>query len=424
MARSPDSPELLKLANGVRVALDPMPGLASCALGVYVRAGARDEPESRNGVAHLFEHMAFKGAGARDARAFAEAVEAVGGSVNAGTGYERTAYFGRFLAKDAAFALDLLADIVLEPHWSAEELEKEKGVVLQELGEANDAPDDRVFELHQCAVFPNQPLGRPILGAPETLAAIDVETLRAFKEAHTIGGGVVISVAGAFDRDRLLERVKARFAALPALKEPRFTPARPAAGVGLENRRLEQTHLVLSWPAPGARDAALPAARLLCEILGGGMASRLFQLVRERHGLAYAIDAFLDVYDDSGRLGVYAGCGPKDAKTVARMVGQALLEIAESGVSEEELARAKAVVSAQLLMGAEAPAARAEARANQVFTEGRLTPIAELARRIDRVRPDQILACARLAAAGPVAAAAIGPKAGLAAATAFMERSA
>src|SRR5262249_48569496 len=208
--------ELGRLSNGVRVALDPMPQLGTAALGVWLRVGARWEPPELNGIAHLFEHMAFKGAGTRDARQFAEAIENVGGVMNAGTGYERTAYYARVLGEHAPFALDLIADILFAPHWLAEDLGKEKGVGAPERGEAFDVPDERVFELHQGALYPDQPLGRPVLGEDATLAPVNVETLNAFREAHMSPERVVVSIAGAFDRAAILETVEKRFAGLAA----------------------------------------------------------------------------------------------------------------------------------------------------------------------------------------------------------------
>lgn len=415
--------DLLRLPNGVRIALDPMPGLHTAALGVWQRVGARWEPAELNGIAHLFEHMAFKGAGARDARQFAEAVESVGGVMNAGTGYERTAYYARTLAEHAPFALDLIADILFEPHWSPDDLEKEKGVVAQERGEAYDVPDDRVFELHQAALYRDQPLGRPVLGDERTLANVSVDTLIAFRDAHLTPERLVISVAGAFDRDAIVDTAARRFGALAAKSSPAPAPARPSAGAADETRRLEQTHLVLSWPAPAAPSESLFAARLFAEIFGGGMSSRLFQEVRERRGLVYTIDAFLDTFEDDGRLIVYAGCSPENARAVAAIVRAELEALAARGPSADELARAKAVARAQLLMGAEAPSARAEARASQVLMRDRLIPFEELRARIEAVSAEQVGALAQAALAGPACAAALGPKAGHGALAAFRAQS-
>lgn len=406
-------PELIRLANGVRLALDPMPGLHTAAVGVWVKVGARWEAASENGVAHLFEHMAFKGAGGRDARQFAEAMENVGGSMNASTGYERTAYYARMTKPQAVFGLNMIADVMLAPHWDPADLEKEKGVVRQEMGEAFDQPDDRVFELHQAALYPDQPMGRPILGSLETLASISVETLTAFREAHLTGPRVVIAVAGAYDREALIEAANARFGGLSSSSSPAPAPAVPASARVGEERKLEQTHLVLSWPGLPAGDEGGYAQRLMTEIFGGGMASRLFQEVREKRGLVYAIDAFSEGADDIGRLGVYAGCDPKDAASVLRAVEETLEILARDGPTPEELARAKAIMAAGILMGAEAPANRAEARATQVFLRDDLVGFETIAARFAAVEAEEVQARAAAALEGPSVVAALGPKSGL-----------
>jgi predicted Zn-dependent peptidase len=411
--------ELVRLPNGVRVALDPMPGLATAALGVWQRVGARWEPAEINGVAHLFEHMAFKGAGPRDARQFAEAIETVGGVMNAATGYERTAYYARVVAEHAPFALDLIADILFAPHWAPDDLAKEKGVVAQERGEAFDVPEDRVFELHQAALFPGQALGRPILGDEETLANVSVDTLIDFRDAHMAPDRVVISIAGAFDRAAFLGVVEQRFGALAPKPKQHRADAHAHAGRASETRKLEQTHLVFSWPAPKAGSDRLIGARLMSEIFGGGMSSRLFQEVREKRGLVYAIDSFLDTFEDEGRLAVYAGCSAQNARTVAEIVRDQLALLADKGPEPAELARAKAVARAQMLMGLEAPAARAEARVAQILLRDRLIDFDELRAKIDAVVPEDVQAMARAALEGPACIAAIGPKAGHGALAAF-----
>jgi predicted Zn-dependent peptidase len=405
--------ELITLENGVRLALDPMPGLHTAAVGAWVRVGARWESAHQNGVAHLFEHMAFKGAGGRDAQAFAEAIEAVGGAMNAATGYERTAYYARVTKPHAAYALHLIADIMLAPHWEPAELEKEKAVVRQEMGEAFDAPDDRVFEVHQAALYPDQPLGRPILGSEESLAGLTIDALAAFKQTHLMGAGLVIAAAGAYDREALIEAAESRFASLPSGAGPPPAPARPQAGAVGEVRRLEQTHLVMSWPGLPTGDERAYAQRLMIEIFGGGMASRLFQEVREKRGLAYAIDAYGEAYDDAGRIGVYAGCAPREAAGVAAAVEAVLGGLAERGPTDSELRRAKAMLTAGLLMGAESPASRAEARASQVFIRNALTPFEALVARFEAVTADEVKACACAALEGPAVRAALGPKAGV-----------
>jgi len=417
-----NAPEVIRFANGVRLVLDAMGGLETAAVGVWQRVGARWESAAQNGIAHLFEHMAFKGAGGRDARAFAEAIEAVGGSINAATSYERTAYYARVVGADVPLALGLIADILFAPHWRQDELEKEKGVVAQERGEAFDIPDDRVFELHQSALFAGQALGRPILGEAEALARVTVGDLEAFRDAHLAPERVVISIAGAFDRSAAIELIEARFASLSAKPTPELAPARATQNAVTEARKLEQTHLVLSWPAPAAGADQLMAARLLAEIYGGGMASRLFQEVREKRGLAYSIDAFLDVYEDAGRLMVYVGCEPKHAEEAARIVGEELAALAHEGPSEAEISRARASARANLLMGLEAPSARAEARASSLFLKDRVLSVADIHERINAAGRAQIMSLAEAALCGPVCAAAIGPKAGLGAPDRFVMR--
>jgi len=415
--------ELIRLPNGVRVALDPMPGLGTAALGVWQRVGARWEPAEHNGIAHLFEHMAFKGAGSRDARGFAEAIENVGGVMNAGTGYERTSYYARVVAEHAPFALDLIADILFEPHWAPDDLEKEKGVVAQERGEAFDIPDDRVFELHQAALYPGQALGRPILGEDSTLANVSVDTLRAFHDAHMTPDRVVVSIAGAFDRNAFVETAERRFGHLQQGPAQSMSPAIAQAGRGSEIRKLEQTHLVFSWPGAPSGSEKIYALRLLSEIFGGGMSSRLFQEVREQRGLVYAIDSFLDTFEDDGRFSVYAGCSSENARTVAEIVRAQLEVMAEHGPTDDELTRAKAVARAQMLMGLEAPSARAEARVGQVFLRDRLVDFSEIRARVDAVSAEDVRAAAREALAGPGCVAAIGPKAGHGALDVFQAKS-
>lgn len=407
--------ELVTLDNGVRVALDPMPGLETAAVGVWIAVGARHERAEENGIAHLFEHMAFKGAGSRDARAFAEAMESVGGVMNASTGYDRTCYYARAVKEHAAFALDLVCDIVRAPHWSALDLELEKGVVAQERGEAFDQPDDRVFELHQATAYPNQPLGRPILGLAETIRAISPDDLARFRDAHMSPDRIVIAAAGAYDRAAILDLAHARFADLKAFAPPAPTPAQSGAGVAQEARKLEQSHIAFSWDGPATGEEAMYPARLLSEIYGGGMASRLFQEVREKRGLVYAIDSWVDAGDDSGRFGVYAGCSAKSAKDVVRISRDILADLAKDGPTEQELNRAKAIVSAQMLMGAESPMARAEARASQVFLRGALQPFAEVRAKIAAVTRDAVQAVAARALNSAAAGAMVGPKSGFAA---------
>ena len=408
------------MANGVRVVCDPMPGLQTVALSVVAGQGARAEDEGRSGWSHLLEHMVFKGAGGRSARDIVEVIEAQGGNINAATGYERTSFQIRALAGGLDLGSAVLADLVQRPTMDAGDLAREKQVVGQEIAEAADAPDDLVFELAQTAAYEGQPLGRPILGTPQSIEVADAQTLGAWRASLYAPRSLVISAAGAVDEDDLLRLAERDFsqaaggAALAANAPATFTGGqRPTA------RKLEQANIVLLLPAVGVRDPGYFALRLLAEILGGGMASRLFQEAREKRGLAYAIDAYSETYADTGVLGVFAGCAAKDAAELVRVAAGEIAGML-TPVSDAELARAKAQLKGSMFMGRESALARAEQAAGQVLLFGRALDPAEVAAEVEAVTPadltaltDQILAHRR------VAIAVLGPKVSLNAAPVF-----
>lgn len=416
-----DARDVITLPNSARIVFDAMPGLRTASVGVYLGAGARHEPADRNGLAHFLEHMAFKGAAGRTAREIAEAVEARGASMNAATDYERTSYFVRCLSDDAPQMLDIALSLVFAPDLPPEEVEREKFVVLQEIGEAADQPDDLVMELAQAASFPDHPLGRPILGVEATLKPITRDDLIAFAAEAYVPRRTVISVAGSFDR-AAVEAVARYWLEPRGGLQPRTTiaPAMPRAHAATVSRKLEQTHLVLAHPAPNALSDDRFAARIFSEIFGGGMASRLFQDVRESRGLAYSIDASAEQYSDAGRISVFAGCAPGDAMEVAKITRDIWADIAAAGPTEAEMSRARAVAAAGYAMAAEAPAARAGSAAYELLAFDRLVPIEEVLRRIDSVTVADVSRIAAQSLAGPAIAAAVGPKAGLAAAEAFV----
>ena len=412
------------LCNGVRVAADPMPGLESAALSVVVQGGARWEAPRRNGWSHFLEHMVFKGAGARSSRQIVEAVEAEGGWINAATGYERTSYQVRHLAGGLPLAMEVLADLVRRPALDPEELEREKGVVGQEIAEAADTPDDRVFDLAQARAFSGQALGRPILGVGSTLAPMTRAALAAHHGAlYGDPRRVVVSAAGAVDEDALLALAEAAFGDMAPPAEPLAAPA-PAAfagGAKAEARALEQAHLVLLLPGVGARDPLYWPQRLFAEVLGGGMASRLFQEAREARGLCYAVDAYADAYEDVGLLGIYAGVSDAQARPMTELAAAEVRSLAER-VEPAELARARAQARSGLFMGRESPLNRAEAAAAQLHMLGRLVPPAEIAAAIDAVDADSFRRYgAHVLEGGLSAAAILGRRRAADAAPAFAE---
>lgn len=402
-------PRLHRLANGGTVICDPVPGYETVALSVVAGRGARWEDGPRSGWSHLLEHMVFKGAGGRSARALAEAIESGGGQINAATGHERTSFQVRALKGGLPLAMEICADLLRRPHLDPEDLEREKHVVGQEIAEAADTPDDHVFELAQAAAFPGQPLGRSILGETHTLQPAAPAALEDWRARLYGPDRLVVSAAGSVDEDELLSLAERAFADTPVRPIAEPEPAQFAGGRAVERRRLEQAHLVFLLPGPGVADDSAWAARLLAEILGGGMSSRLFQEARERLGLAYAIDSFCETWDGAGLIGVYAGCGAADAGRLAQVVAGELCALAK-GPTEAELARARAQLKAGLFMGRESLAGRAEQSAAQWLAFGRLLPAREIAERIDAVDGEAVAeAAASLLTAGRSAVACLGP---------------
>jgi predicted Zn-dependent peptidase len=411
---------LHRLSNGVRVLCDPMPELETFALSVVVRGGSRWEPEDRAGWSHLLEHMVFKGAGGRTAREIVEHLEADGAQINAATGYEQTSFQVRALKGGLPLAMEIVSDLVLRPTIDADELEREKGVVAQEIAEAYDAPDDWVFDLAQEQAYRGQALGRPILGTVKSVNAADRSGLEAWRKALYAPERLAVSVAGAVDEDELLALADRFFGAeKPDGLPPDPEPARFTGGAIARARRIEQANLVWQLPAPGVKDQLYYAARLFAEVLGGGMASRLFQEAREKQGLAYTIDAWAEAYEETGVLGIYAGCAAGKAEGLARLAAAQIRSLAE-GATDAELARGKAQLKAALFMAQESPLARAERAAGQAFLFGRVLGADEVRAGVDGVGEDDLRRVGELALSpGLAAAAVLGPKTALRAAPAF-----
>ena len=414
------TPAIHVLANGVRVVCDPMPGLETLALSVAVGRGARHERIEQSGWAHLLEHMVFKAAGERSARQIVEAVEAEGGHINAATGHDRTSFQVRALKGGLPLAMEVISDLVFRPRLDPADLVKEKRVIAQEIAEAADIPDDLVFELAQGLAYTDQSLGRPILGTKASVAKADAADLAAFRAGLYAPDRIVVAAAGAVDEAEVLKLAERWFSGAPDASPPP-EPAQPCFVGGIEARtkRLEQAHLVMLLPAPGLRDPDYFATRLFAEILGGGMSSRLFQEVRERLGLVYAIDAYVEAHADVGVLGVYAGTDAGDADQAARVTARELKSLIDK-VDEGELARAKAQLKASMFMARESALARAEGAAGQLLVYERLIAPAETAAAVDAVGPaDLARVGARSLEAGLSACAVLGPKSAMPAAEAF-----
>lgn len=386
-----------------------MPGLKTVALGVWARAGSMDEHENEHGVAHLLEHMAFKGTDRRTVRSLAEEIEAVGGYLNAATSHQRTGYYARLLKDDLALGVDILADILLNPKFDEGELRKEHEVVIQEIGEVADTPDDVVFEVLTEIAWQGHPLGRTILGTPESVRAQTPESLRRFMRRCYRPSELIIAASGAVDEEVLLKLAETHFGEMADRgeglnrTEPEF-----CGGVRHDKRDIEQTHLALAFPGVASGHEDFFATRLYADILGGGMSSRLFQKVREEYGLAYSVYAFADGFEQSGLFGAYVNADEDQIAEAAEIIRDELQNTAEM-FEESEIARAKAMLRSSLMMGLENPAGRIEAAAGQLFVYGALMTPEEILERIDAISPDDLKRCAARAAKGPCAISMVGP---------------
>jgi predicted Zn-dependent peptidase len=372
------------LANGLRVAVDPMPGLETATIGVWVNVGARHEPDHLHGISHLLEHMAFKGTASRSARAIAETIESVGGYLNAFTSREQTAYYARVLKSDVPMATELLADILRNSTFDAGELAREHEVIVQEIGEALDTPDDLVFDHLQEASYPEQILGRTILGTPDSVRAIKSEVLRTYLDRHYHAGEMVLTASGAVEPEQIFDLAELWFGNWASGRSNGHETARFLPGDKREIRKLEQAHLALCFDGVAYDHDDAYTAQVYATVLGGGMSSRLFQEAREKRGLCYSIFAYAGSMVDGGTVGVYAGTGPKDGAELLSVVAEQMDALAHSA-DEAETARARAQLKAGLLMGMESPSQRAEQLARQILIYGRPVSTAEMIAKVDAV---------------------------------------
>jgi predicted Zn-dependent peptidase len=398
-----------RLANGLTVAVEPMAGIETVAVGLYADAGARSEPAGLAGLAHMVEHMVFKGAGARSAKQIAEAIEDKGGSLNAWTARDHTVFQARALAGDLALGTELIADLVRNPQLDGEELERERHVVLAELGESRDTPDDIIFDHLQSAAFPAQAFGQAVLGDEASIAAIDVTAMRGWIAEQYRPEGLVLAAAGKVDEDALLALAERLFGDMAPGAPPPPAPATFGGGTHHDRRRFDQLHVALAHPGVGHRDPEVHALSLFSSAAGGGMSSRLFQQLREERGLAYSIYSWTQAYADTGLFGVYCAAARADAAQALALTRQVLAETAAT-LTQEELDRARAQAKAGLLMGLESVAGRADHLARQIQIHGRIVPPSETVVQLDAVTVDQARAAGLTALSGGEALATVGGK--------------
>ena len=377
--------QLHTLSNGLRIVTEHMPGLKSASIGIWVGAGGRHERIEQNGIAHFLEHMAFKGTKTRSALQIAESIEDVGGYINAYTSREMTAYYARVLENDVPLGLDVIADILLNPVFDPAEIEVERGVILQEIGQALDTPDDIIFDWLQEVAFPDQALGRTILGPSERVSAFSRDDLQGFVAEYYGPNQMILSAAGGIDHDAIVAQAEDLFGHLPA--RPVSSLIQPAAfggGERRENKDLEQVHFALAIEGPTYRDPAIYTAQIYAAALGGGMSSRLFQEVREKRGLCYTIFAQAGAYEDTGLTTIYAGTAADQIEELANVTMDEMKRAADD-MSAAEVARARAQMKAGLLMGLESPSNRAERLARLLSIWGRIPTIDETVAHIDAV---------------------------------------
>ncbi|MDQ2092055.1 M16 family metallopeptidase [Marimonas arenosa] len=376
--------EITTLSNGFRIATEHMPGLQSASVGIWVTVGGRNERPDQNGIAHFLEHMAFKGTAKRSTLEIAEAIEDVGGYMNAYTSRETTAYYARVLGEDVGLAIDVIGDILLNPLFEPSEIDVERHVILQEIGQALDTPDDVIFDWLQERAYPGQALGRTILGPPEQVSRFSRADLRGFVGEHYGPGNMILAAAGALDHAAVVRQAEALFGAMAALPLQTPDPALFQGGETRHEKPLEQAHFALGFEAPDYRDPAIYTAQVYANALGGGMSSRLFQEIREKRGLCYTIFAQTGAYADTGMITVYAGTSGEELPELAGITIDEMRRAADD-MSEAEVARAKAQMKAGLLMGLESPSNRAERLARMMQIWSRVPAPDEIVEKIDAV---------------------------------------
>ncbi len=399
---------LTRLENGMRVLTDRMSSVETVSIGVWVAVGTRHEPAPINGVAHLLEHMAFKGTARRSALEIAAEIEAVGGHVNAYTSREHTAYYAKVLKGDVALAVDILADILQNSTFDAGELDRERAVVLQEIGQAFDTPDDIIFDLFQERAFPDQPMGRPVLGRAEIIRTIDRDTVASYLKRNYAAPNMMLVAAGNLEHGAIVDLAQRAFAHLPAESTAESEPARYIGGDFRQTRDLEQVHVLLGFPGFAFAEHDYYAGSVVAAALGGGMSSRLFQEIREKRGLVYSIYAFTHAYSDGGIFGVYAGTGEDETAELMPALCAEIKRL-EDGLLPAELDRARAQLKAGLLMSLEGTTARCEQQATHMLVFGRPLELSELIAHIDEVDAASVARVARRLFSAAPTLTALGP---------------
>ena len=406
------SVRVTELGNGMRVATDTMDTVETVSLGTWVETGSRDEAVDVCGISHLLEHMVFKGPERRNAREIAEEIEAVGGQLNAYTSRENTAYYAKVLKEDINLAVDLVSDIFMHATMDPAELEREKSVICQEIHQAHDTPDDVVFDLFQEVAYPDQAIGRPVLGTEDVINGFTRDDVQTYRQQGYTAPATVFCAAGRVDHTQLVDLVGEAFEALPSTPRVKRNQAHYHGGDSRIERDLEQVHIVLGLDGVGYKDDDFYAASVLSTVFGGGMSSRLFQEVREERGLAYSIYSFLSCYEDSGIFGIYAGTGSEHLGDLIPLLAEEAAKVSTT-LGAEETQRARAQLKASILMARESTSARAEQLARHIMLFDRPLSVDEIVNNIDAVDDNAVRSVADRLFKGTPTVSAIGPISGL-----------
>ena len=402
------APQMTHLPNGLTVVTQDMPGFRTVSAGVWVQAGTRNEMPDEHGLAHFLEHMAFKGTATRSAHRIVEEIENVGGDLNASTTVENTNYHVRLMGGDLPVAMDIFADILTNSVFDENEIKREKSVVLQEIGACEDDPEELIYDLFLERAFPNQPLGRQILGTKKSVQNFNRQAIQDYLAREYRTPAMVVSAVGNVNHAQLVDMSASLFKGLPGGKPVANDAGIYKGGETRLNRKLEQVHLVIGFPGRSIHDDAQYAIHAFSSILGGGMSSRLFQEVREKRGLAYSIDAMHWAFEDCGVFGISAGTAEHDAEDLIH-VSLDELQRATEDISAEELAGAKAQMKVSLMTAYESAGQRAEQLARQWLSYGRLVPPDEILRRIDALTIDAVKIAGRAVLNGPPTLTVMGP---------------
>jgi predicted Zn-dependent peptidase len=403
------SGEITKLSNGMRVVTTHMPHVETASLGVWVHTGARHEAEATSGISHFLEHMAFKGTERRTARAIAEEIEQVGGDLNAATSLETTAYYARVLKADVPLAMDIVADILQNPKYAPEDMEREREVILQEIAGTRDSPDDIAYDLLNDVAYPEQAVGRPILGSEATVKSFSAGDVRKFLRRQYRPSQMVLAAAGHVNHNRIVKDAERLFGELATGEPPKPKKARYVGGPSSSDKPFEQAHLLMGYESVSYRTPEFYTQQVFSGLFGGGMSSRLFQEVREKHGLCYSIYSTSWSLDDTGMFAIHSATSKDMLGKLIEIVRTEFMEIAATAPSLREVERSKAQLKAGLLMSLESSGSRAEQLARQVMLFDRLVEPAELVKRVDAVTPEGIRVFAeRLLAGKPPSVAIVG----------------